>query len=80
MTRFIIGYFAGGQGDHYVVFESDNIYEINDTQFQDEECNVQDKFYPEESLKSKDYSHQNGNFFSIFFLILIVAVGSLNID
>ena len=80
LTRFTVGHFAEGQADHYVVLKPDNIHEINDTQSQDEECNVQDELYPDESLESKNSSHQNGNFLCIFFLLLIVAVGSLNID
>ena len=79
LTRFEIGHFAEGQGDHYVVLEPDNIYETNDTQSQDEECNVQDDLYLEESLEAKNYAHQNGNFFCIFFLLLIVAVCLLHI-
>ena len=31
LTRFTIGNFAEGQGDHYVVLEPGNIHEINDT-------------------------------------------------
>ena len=80
MVRFTIGHFAEGQGDHYVVFESDNIHEINDTQSQDEQGNVQDELHSNESLESKNYWHQNGNFFCIFFLLLIVTVGLLHID
>ena len=80
VTRFTTRHFAEGKGDHYVVLEPDNIHEINDTEFQDEECNVQDELYPDESLESKTYTHQNGIFFCIFFLLLIVAIVSLNID
>ena len=80
MVIFTTGNFAEGQGDHYVVFESDNIHEINYTESQDEQCNVQDELYSDESLESKNYWHQNGNFFCIFFLLLIVTVGLLHID
>ena len=51
LARFTIGHFAEGQGDHYVVIEPDNIHEINDAESQDEECNVQDELYPDESLE-----------------------------
>ena len=80
LTRFTIAHLAEGQGDYYVILEPDTNHEINDTQSQDEECNVQDELYPDESLESKNRSHQNGNFFCIFFLFLIVAAGSLHID
>ena len=66
LTRFTIGHFAEGKGDHYVVLEPDNIHEINDTEFQYEKCNVQDELYPDESLESKTYTHQNGIFFAYF--------------
>lgn len=81
--RFAIGHFAEGQGDHYVVLETDNIHDINDIQSQNEECNVQDELYPNESLESEKYFLRNGNFFGIFFLLLIlerfVTVDSLHI-
>ena len=81
--RFAIGDFAEGQGDHYVVLEPDNIHDINDIQSQNEECNIQDELYPNESLESEKYFLRNGNFFDIFFLLLIlerfVTVDSLHI-
>ena len=55
LTRFTIGHFAERQGDHYVVLEPDNIQEINDRQSHDQDWNVQEESYQDESLESKNY-------------------------